>query len=93
MTGQLQVAERTSNNSHGDWDALNTFNDIPQYCTPLSSGMYIYNGPTDKELMNIRHDCLRMAVQHATPDQVNDGTVYKIANDYYDYVTNKNRYQ
>lgn len=71
---------------------VEVFDTIPQFCTPMTnSNMYFYNPPSDKELMHIRHDCLRMAVQHATPDQVNDGTVYKIANDYYDYVTNKNR--
>lgn len=67
------------------------FDDFPKYCTPLSGGMYIYNGPTDKELMQIRHDCLRMAVQHANVDQVKDGTVYKIADDYYNYITNKTK--
>jgi hypothetical protein len=31
-------------------------------------------------------ECLKMATLHATPEQVISGLVYKIANDYYNYI-------
>jgi transcriptional regulator with XRE-family HTH domain len=35
-----------------------------------------------------RMECLKMATMHATPEQVETGAVYKIAEDYYNYIIN-----
>jgi hypothetical protein len=36
----------------------------------------------------LRRSCLEMANLHATPQQIADGQVYKIADDYYNYIIN-----
>lgn len=35
-----------------------------------------------------RLSCLQMANLHATPQQIADGQVYKIADDFYEYIIN-----
>jgi hypothetical protein len=56
-----------------------------------TAATYIHDFPTDWELssaQNLRMSCLQMANLHATPQQIADGQVYKIADDYYDYIIN-----
>lgn len=43
---------------------------------------------SDQERLWVRLESLKMATRHATPDQVETGAVYKIAEDYYDYIIN-----
>lgn len=53
----------------------------------LPSGEVMYQDHTLIE-QERRMECLKMATMHATPEQVETGAVYKIAEDYYNYIIN-----
>lgn len=56
---------------------------------PLNAGGFIFDHlKLDNRTQDIRLECLKMATLHATKDQIETGAVYKIAEDYYDYVIN-----
>lgn len=46
--------------------------------------------PSEREARTFRLECLKMATLHANAELVETGAVYKIAEDYYDYIINGN---
>jgi hypothetical protein len=95
MTRQVYSLDKPITSNHGGWNApfrdhncyfYQVIGDGPGFILPdanQTGGTHLDSG-----LTNIRLECLKMANLHATPQQIADGQVYKIADDYYNYIIN-----
>lgn len=93
MSDQPSVQEFTDYIKQKEYDRGHTQSGLTSFNTTQTpiwvGGAISYDNMPWEQMGYIRLECLRMAIQHATPDQAKDGTVYKIADDYYNYIVNR----